>query len=243
MSMKPVDAPACGRTRAFTMVSIRSAFSPDAPWEDGHTGEGSGSYRRVLVPIDSPGSFSCASAVAAGIRHPVEGAVRFVHVRISDPPARGGERFYPETREEAASVVGAALSAARAGDVEATCNVVEAERSRVVAAILSEAAAWGSDAIVLTQRRRRSLSLAPLGRVNRQVMHRATCPVVVVFPGGDDDRCISAPPASGRSRSVTRALGESCPCPRLTTLSRGLPAARGQAPMVPVGEPAACSTA
>jgi nucleotide-binding universal stress UspA family protein len=122
-------------------------------------------------------------ALAAGIRHPIDGVIRFIHIRIWDPPVRGDGKFYPETSQEAHAVVEDALIAALARDVEATGTVVEAQRSEVAAAILSESAVWGSDVIVLSQRRRRTLSLTPLCSVNRRVMRGATCPVLLTHQG------------------------------------------------------------
>jgi nucleotide-binding universal stress UspA family protein len=75
------------------------------------------------------------------------------------------------------------LSCAWACEVEASGVVVDAERSLIAPAILTEACAWGADVIVLTQPPRRGLSLRFCDKVSRQVMRGASCPVLVVFQG------------------------------------------------------------
>lgn len=136
-------------------------------------------YHRVLVPIERPVS-ERPLEVAGSICDPLSGRIRLVHVRIFDSPGGELERFFAESFEEATAVVEDARGIPVTWDVEVTGVVIEAERSRVAAAILKEAAAWGSDVIVVTQRRRRAFSLSPLGSLNRQLMTRATCPVLLV---------------------------------------------------------------
>jgi nucleotide-binding universal stress UspA family protein len=146
--------------------------------------DGGGQFRRMLVPIDSSGPKNNGFALAVRMGRTACARLRLIHVQIWDPPVpKGGGRFYPETSEEATAVLDDGLSYAWACEVEASGVVVDAERSLIAPAILTEACSWGADVIVLTQAPRRRLNLGFGNRVSRQVMRRASCPVLVLFQG------------------------------------------------------------
>jgi nucleotide-binding universal stress UspA family protein len=144
-----------------------------------------GQFRRVLVPIDLSGPANKVLALALRMGRTTSAQLRLVHVRIWDPPLpRGGGRFYSETSEDAIAVLEGALTSAWACEVEASGVVVDAERSRVAAAILAEASTWGADVIVLTQPIRRIMShLGLWDKASRQVIRGASCPVLIVYQG------------------------------------------------------------
>ena len=140
------------------------------PDSDMLAGDSGGSFRRALVPVDSFGESINALAMAARIGQTTGGPLRLVHVRMWDPPVpRGGRRFYPETSEEATTVLDNAMNYAWARGVEASGVVREASR-------------WGADVIVLTARPRRFVTLGVWDKATRQVMQAASCPVLIVHP-------------------------------------------------------------
>ena len=142
------------------------------------------SFRRIFVPVRSPGESAEALAVAARVySSTMNGVLRLVHVRMYDPPmAKCPGRFYPETAAEATAVLDEALLIVWGGGARATTAVVDAPRREVAAAIAQQASAWHADVIVLTCRRRAVISRLVLGSVADQVMRKASCPVLTVHP-------------------------------------------------------------
>jgi nucleotide-binding universal stress UspA family protein len=145
---------------------------------------GEPSFRRILIPVRSPGEAAEALAVAARVgSSTINGVLRLVHVRMYDPPMpKCPSRFYPETLAEAKALVDEALLTLWGGGARATTAVVDAPRGEVAAAIVQQASAWRADVIVLTRRRRPAISRMVLGSVADQVMRKATCPVLTVPP-------------------------------------------------------------
>jgi nucleotide-binding universal stress UspA family protein len=155
-----------------------------APGTD-EPGAGDGqSFRRILVPVRSPGESADALAAATRIcSSTVNSILRLVHVRIYDPPMpRCPGRFYLETAAEATALLDEALLMVWSDGAQATTAVVNAPRADVAGAIARQASAWRADMIVLTRRRRLSVSRMVLGSVADQVMREATCPVLAVQP-------------------------------------------------------------
>ena len=157
-------------------VAVPGTGVPDA-------GEGS-SFRRIFVPVRSPGESAEALAVAARVwSSTMNGVLRLVHVRMYDPPMpRCPGRFYPETVAEAAAALDEALLIVWGGGARATTAVVDAPRREVATAIARQASRWRADVIVLTRRRRPAISRVVLGSVADQVMQKASCPVLTVHP-------------------------------------------------------------
>ena len=146
-----------------------------------HPGDGSSSFRRILVPVRSPGESGPALAMAGRICAMTGGVLRLVHVRTCDPPLRSAARFYRETIGEAAAVLEEALLAAWArGGPRATTAVVDARAGNVALAIAWQAAAWPADLIVLTRSPRPALTRLVRGSVPDQVMRTASCPVLAI---------------------------------------------------------------
>ena len=142
------------------------------------------SFRRILVPVRSPGESAEALAVAARVcGSTINGVLRLVHVRMYDPPMpRCPGRFYPETAAEAAALLDEALLIVWDGGARAITAVVDAPRGQVASAIAQQASAWRADLIVLARRRRPAISRMVLGSVADQVMRKASCPVMTVPP-------------------------------------------------------------
>jgi nucleotide-binding universal stress UspA family protein len=145
---------------------------------------GEPAFRRIFVPVRSPGESAEALAVAARVcGSTVNGVLRLVHVRMYDPPMpRCPGRFYPESAAEAAAVLDEALLILWGGGAQATTAMVDAPRGEVAAAIAQLASAWCADVIVLTRRRRPAISRVLLGSLADQVMRKASCPVLTVHP-------------------------------------------------------------
>jgi nucleotide-binding universal stress UspA family protein len=145
---------------------------------------GKPSFRRILIPVRSPGESAEALVVAARVcSSTINGVLRLIHVRIYDPPMpRCPGRFYLETGDEAAALLDEALLIIWGSGAQATTAVQDAPRGEVAAAIVRQAAAWRADVIVLTRRRRPAISRMVLGSVADQVMRSATCPVLTVLP-------------------------------------------------------------
>jgi nucleotide-binding universal stress UspA family protein len=157
------------------------------PGTGAHPGDGRSSFRRILVPVRSPGGSGPALAVAARVCGMTGGVLRLVHVRTCDPPLRSAARFYRETAREAAAVLEETLLMAWAcGGPRATTVVVDARRGDVAVAIAWQAAAWPADLIVMARRPRRAITRLVLGSVPDQVMREASCPVLAIPPGQDD---------------------------------------------------------
>ena len=152
-----------------------------------YRGDGGSWFRRILVPVRTPGQAYPAMAEAARICGLTGGVLRLVHVRTYDPPLPIIGRVYLETPGEATAALEEALLAAWAcGGPPANTVVVDARRGDVGAAIAWQAAAWPADLIVLTRRPRSTLSHLVRGSVPDQVMRKASCPVLAIPPGQDD---------------------------------------------------------
>jgi nucleotide-binding universal stress UspA family protein len=161
---------------------VLSPFRPGSstPGRDAPSGTGGGSFRRVLVPVDTSGCSTAALALAITICHQVGGSLRVVHVRMWDRPVpRSPGRFYTETSEQATAFLESALSCAWEHAIEASGVVVDAERSRMGKAILGEASAWSAEVIVVAQREPKLFGGGVWDKVSRQVADGATCAVVL----------------------------------------------------------------
>jgi nucleotide-binding universal stress UspA family protein len=157
-------------------VAVPGTHAPDS-------GDGP-SFRRIFVPVRSPGESAEALAAAARVcGSTISGVLRLVHVRMYDPPMpRCPSRFYPETAAEAAALLDEALLIVWDGGAQATTAVVDAPRGEVAAAIAQQASTWRADVIVLARRPRPAISRMVLGSVADQVMRKASCPVLAVHP-------------------------------------------------------------
>ena len=146
-----------------------------------HLRDGRSSFRRILVPVRSPGESAPALAAAARICGLANGVLRLVHVRTCDPQQRSAARFYRETTAEAAAMLEEALLTAWAsGGPRATTALVDARHGDVATAITWQASAWHADLIVLTRRPRSAIARLVGGSVADQVMRKASCPVLAV---------------------------------------------------------------
>jgi len=138
------------------------------------------SFRQILVPIDCFGAFDGALSVAARVYRVAGGPLRLIHVRTWEQAARGGGRYFVETSEEATATLDKAIGRAWAMGLQTSGVVIEAHRNLIASAVVSEAARWDADVIVVTKRRRRTLGVLLSGSVSDRIMLEASCPVLVV---------------------------------------------------------------
>lgn len=142
-----------------------------------------GSYRRVLVPVDSLPYSTGALSLATRFGQAGGGELRLVHLRtwyLSVPRSAG--RFYSESSEEATAVLQAAVTFVWDRGLRASGVVVESQRSSAAQAIAAEASQWCADLMVLTARPRRMPGMPVWDKVTRQVVRAAGCPVLLVYP-------------------------------------------------------------
>jgi nucleotide-binding universal stress UspA family protein len=142
------------------------------------------SFRRILVPVRTPGESAEALTAAARVYSSVvNGVLRLVHMRLYSPPMpRCPGRCYAETVAEARAVLDEALLIVWGGGAQASTAVMDAPRGQLAAVIAQQASAWRADVIVLNRRRRPAISRMVLGSVADQVMRTASCPVLTVHP-------------------------------------------------------------
>jgi nucleotide-binding universal stress UspA family protein len=144
---------------------------------------GGGEFHRIFVPVNGSDSAVDAVALAARLCVATSGELRVVHVRLFDPPMRTSGRFYPESSEQATSVLERAVATAWTWGSKASGEIIDAPRSRVAASIAAAARLWNAELVVLFRRDRPAVARFMLGSVANQVMRRVTCPVLVVRPG------------------------------------------------------------
>ncbi len=142
-----------------------------------------GSFRRILVPVDSGGRCAPALTAATELGAAVGGLLRLVHVRTWEPPIRAASRFFFETSEEATALLEESLTRVWAAGATASGVIVDAQRSMAAAVIAGEAHTWGAEVIVVARRRRNPLGALLPGSMSTHLMRAASCPVMVVQPG------------------------------------------------------------
>src|SRR5215467_12983480 len=101
--MSPLCAlgPLAGHGRAFVILTLDQR-EMTGPGTGTRPADGRSSFRRILVPVRSPGESGQALAMAARLCGMTNGVLRLVHVRTCDPPLRRADRFYRETTGDAA---------------------------------------------------------------------------------------------------------------------------------------------
>jgi nucleotide-binding universal stress UspA family protein len=141
--------------------------------------------RRVLVPVDSLGQNRSALVMALRICATTGAVLRLVHVRLWDRMPRGGGRYFLETSRKASDALDASLFFAWRTGAEASGVVLDAARPRMAEVLLTEAARWHADTMILTLSPRRSIFAGVWDRVARQIVRKSSVPVLLVHPGKD----------------------------------------------------------
>lgn len=140
--------------------------------------------KTLLVPVDLSAVTEDAIAVAARLGEALGAAVWLIHVAQPDPDFVGYEAGPPNVRDQVAREMRethARIQEYSAGlrdrGIDATAIQVQ---GATVETILHEAARLGADLIVLGSHGHGVVRRALLGSVSEGVLHRASCPVLIV---------------------------------------------------------------
>jgi len=134
-------------------------------------------FRRVLVAIEDASQVEGAIELARRACMPGVTEARVLHLNLRE--SIRGQRFTLETESEASYVVEATVFELRMADIGASGEVRHALFDKAAEAIVTDAAAWGADLIVLGAPRRGELRTRLFGSVTLRVLQHAPCPVLV----------------------------------------------------------------
>jgi len=134
-------------------------------------------FRRVLVAIEDASQVEGAIELARRACVPGVTEARVLHLNLRE--SIRGQRFTLETESEASYVVEATVFELRMADIGASGQVRHAPFDKAAEAIVTDAAEWGVDLIVLGAPRRRELRTRLFGSVTLRVLQHAPCPVLV----------------------------------------------------------------
>lgn len=169
-----------GRREGHVLVDEIAEYLRSQPGDPTGEPRGGGGANRARVLLPYSGSATADRALEAMIRlAPVLSCeVRVLHVRGFDTCQAG--RFFVRTHAEAVALTREAIARLRRRGVRAVGVMRKAPRADVHRAVLAEADEWQASMILLGARRRRTLVDLLRHSVVRQVLRRATCPVLVV---------------------------------------------------------------
>ena len=134
-------------------------------------------FRRVLVAIEDASQVEGAIELARRACAPGVTEARVLHLSLRD--SIRGQRFALETKSEASYVVEATVFELRMADIGASGEVRHALFDQTAEAIVTDAAEWGADLIVLGAPRRGEHRTRLFGSVTLRVLQHAPCPVLV----------------------------------------------------------------
>jgi universal stress protein A len=139
--------------------------------------------RRIVVPTDFSTTADRALDVAIALGRPFGAALAVVHVAspvvVLPPPLEmvPVASLFPDVARRLQE--GLEVRAARVREAGLTCEVADLEGNAHLE-IVRYAQEHGADLIVMGTHGRSGLAHAVLGSVAERVVHRATCPVLVV---------------------------------------------------------------
>ena len=171
-------------------------------------------FRRVLVVVEDASQVKQVVELACGAG---ASEARVLHLNLRE--SIGGRRYALESDSAASYVVEATVFELRMADIGASGEVRHALFDQAAEAIVTDAAEWGADLIVLGAPRRGELRTRLFGSVTLRVLQHAPCPVLVASPAGKDRlhraeeesaASVTVPdpdvqPAGGRSDNLTSA--------------------------------------
>ena len=156
-------------------------------------------FRRVLVAIEDASQVEGAIELARRACVPGVTEARVLHLNFRQ--SIRGQRFTLETESQASYVVEAAVFEFRMADIGASGEVRHALFDQAAEAIVTDAAVWGADLIVLGGPRRGELRTRLFGSVTLRVLQQAPCPVLVARAAGrgrhhpaEEDSCAGHQP-------------------------------------------------
>jgi nucleotide-binding universal stress UspA family protein len=134
-------------------------------------------FRRVLVAVENASQVGGAIELARRVCLPGVTEARVLHLNLRD--SIRGQRFSLETEAEASYVVEATVFELRMADIGASGEIRHALFDKAAEAIVTDAAEWRADLIVLGALRRRELRTRLFGSVTLRVLQHAPCPVIL----------------------------------------------------------------
>ncbi len=134
-------------------------------------------FGRILVAVHTFDDSNPALNLVRQLATEGVSQVQVLHLRERE--LSGYSWYSRETGNEAAFVAEAATFDLRMAGIAAGGEVRYAIVDRIAEAILSEAAAFEADLIVLGRPRRGELATRLLGSVTMRVLRRSSCPVIV----------------------------------------------------------------
>jgi nucleotide-binding universal stress UspA family protein len=144
-------------------------------------------YQRILVPIDGSSTSSQGLDEAIRLAKLTQGRLRLMHVidELSFALAMDAYAGYTgdwlaQLRAAGSKLLEEARAKAAAAGVEAECLLCDTFRGAVAERVVSDAAAWPADLIVLGTHGRRGLGRMVMGSSAELIVRHATVPVLLV---------------------------------------------------------------
>lgn len=139
-------------------------------------------FRRVLVCVEDASQVEAAVELAQRACVPGLTEARVLHLNLRETIR--GQRFALESDSEASYVMDAAVFELRMAGLGASGEVRHAPFDKAAESILTDAAEWRADLIVLGCQRRGGLRTRLFGSVTLRVLQHAQCPVLVASAAG-----------------------------------------------------------
>jgi len=144
-------------------------------------------YQRILVPIDGSSTSSRGLDEAIRLAKLTQGRLRLMHVidELSFALAMDAYSGYTgdwlaQLRAAGSKLLEEGRAKATAAGVEAECLLCDTFRGAVAERVVSDAAAWPADLIVLGTHGRRGLGRMVMGSSAELILRHATVPVLLV---------------------------------------------------------------
>ena len=144
-------------------------------------------YQRILVPVDGSATSSRGLDEAIRLAKLTQGRLRLMHVIDELSFALGMEAYsgysadwLAQLRASGSKLLEEAREKAAAAGVEAECLLCDSFRGAVAERVVSDAAAWPADLIVLGTHGRRGLGRMVMGSSAELIVRHATVPVLLI---------------------------------------------------------------
>jgi nucleotide-binding universal stress UspA family protein len=134
-------------------------------------------FERILLAVDASDESKEAIRTAIDLARMSDGEVLVVHVHPKDVGFQVKDDV--ETRVEAELLIEAAVDIVKKAGVPVVGDLRSARADRVAHEVLTAAAAYRADCIVVGSRGCGPLTEMLLGSVANEVVHHALCPVLV----------------------------------------------------------------
>ena len=151
-------------------------------------------FQRILVPVDGSAPSRAGLEQAVTLARSNRARLRLLHVVDASAVLRGPEPaisvgdLFDMLAEDGRKVLASAADFARKRGVKADTVLDELHIGRVAARIVSEAAKWKANAIVMGTHGRRGLGRLVMGSDAESVVREAAVPVLLVKARGSPGR-------------------------------------------------------